>query len=220
MAFKDISNQVFHRLTVLREKLPRTNPVKWVCICECGTEKVIIGSSLKNGSTKSCGCLHVETNKKEFTKHGDYQSKLYAVHRSMLSRCNNPTNEHYSLYGGRGISVSKDWESYETFKEWAINHGYNNNLSIERKDTNGNYCPENCTWESKTHQARNRRKQGNKSSTYLGVSWDSARNKWFVSIRVNQKSISLGRFSDELSAAKARDKYICENNLKGFPLNF
>lgn len=220
MAFIDITGNTYGRLTVLKESLPRAKPPKWVCQCSCGNTKVVIGASLKNGSTKSCGCLHIETNKKQFTVHGDYRDKLYAVYRSMVQRCTNPNSPVYIHYGGRGISFCPAWVDYSVFKEWALSQGYQDGLSLERVDNNKGYSPENCCWETKTQQARNRRAMKGFSSSYIGVHWDSARNKWMASIGINNKTIPLGRYATEHEAAQARDTYIHENQLKGFQLNF
>lgn len=220
MPFIDITGNTYNRFTVLREVLPRNKPPKWVCECVCGVIKEVVGSSLKNGSTKSCGCLHTETNKKLFTKHGDYLEKLYQVHRAMLQRCSNPKQKNFHHYGGRGISVCEGWVDYSAFKQWALSNGYQAGLSIERLDTDKDYCPTNCTWADETQQARNRRAMPGKTSKYIGVSWDSGRKKWFVTVGIGRKSKALGRFTSEIEAAQARDAFIVVNNLPNFVLNF
>lgn len=220
MAFIDITGNLYGQLTVLSESLPRSEPTRWICRCSCGNTKEIIGSSMKNGSTKSCGCLHIETNKKQFTKHGDYLSKLYTVHRAMLQRCTNLNHKHFHLYGGRGISICHQWMDFLVFKQWAITHGYQESLSLERVDTNQGYSPTNCCWASKERQARNRRALEGYTSKYIGVSWDAQRKKWAACIGLHRKTIPLGRFNSEVAAAKARDIYIVNNKLEDFVLNF
>lgn len=220
MAFVDITGNTYGQLTVLHEVLPRKTPTRWLCSCSCGNTKEVAGGHLKNGATKSCGCLHIATNKEQFTKHGNYLNKLYQVHRAMIQRCTNPKHKNFELYGGRGISICDSWLDYPTFKEWAESSGYEEGLSIERSDTNKNYCPSNCCWADRTQQARNRRAQAGYSSKYVGVSWDATRNKWVACVGINNKTVPLGRFNSEEAAAKARDNYIIEHKLEHFVLNF
>jgi hypothetical protein len=119
----------------------------------------VLLDGLKNGSSKSCGCLHSEImhKLKPNTIHGKTNSKLYAVWKTMRQRCNNQNNKGYPNYGGRGIKVCNAWENYKAFYSWAVASGYQEGLEIDRKDVNGNYCPENCRWVSHTVNTDNRR---------------------------------------------------------------
>lgn len=89
--------------------------------------------------------------------HGDCNTRLYYIWQDMLNRCRNKNNHNYHNYGGRGIEVCDEWKSYINFKEWAISNGYENNLTLDRVNTNGNYCPENCKWSTIQEQENNRR---------------------------------------------------------------
>lgn len=218
--FIDLTGRIYGRLTILGPAEPLISPTRWGCRCECGTVKTIIGAAMKNGATKSCGCLHIDRNKELFTKHGDFEGKLYRVRRAMINRCENPKDKHYALYGGRGITICEAWHDYPTFKAWAESSGYKAGLTLDRKDPDKGYSPENCRWATMTTQARNRRQQPGKSSPYIGVTWDTQRAKWFSSIGVNKKTVALGRFINPIAAAYARDNYITQNNLQDFVLNF
>ena len=90
-------------------------------------------------------------------KHGMRNTRLYNIWRAMRQRCNNPRNSRYSLYGGRGISVCKEWEVFENFYQWAMKSGYKEDLTIDRKNTDGNYEPSNCKWSTQKEQQNNRR---------------------------------------------------------------
>lgn len=133
----------------------------WKCQCECGNETISAPLKLINGKTKSCGCAKRERIKADplfdRTKHGGKNERLYRIWRGMKQRCENKENRDFKNYGGRGITVCNEWKNdYAVFRKWALDNGYLDDLTIERKDVDKGYCPENCTWIPAKMQAKNR----------------------------------------------------------------
>ena len=154
--------------------------------------------------------------------HGLGYPRLYSTWTNMKDRVLNPKHKQCSDYGGRGITICEEWKNDPTdFYNWAISNGYEENkgLSIDRIDNDGNYCPENCRWTTRTIQSRNKRIQKNNTSGYKGVSFIKDKNKYRVQIMINKKQIHLGYFKTAVEGAIAYNNYIIENNLEGFILN-
>lgn len=159
---KKVSNLVgetFNRLTVV-SYLGKRNHGKhwWGCSCSCGGYIELNTSTVKNGYTKSCGCIRKEKlilNRACPDRHGLHKHKLYAVYYAMLGRCDNPKSQRFKYYGGKGIDVCDDWRfSFEYFYEWAIESGYKHGLSIDRIDSDGDYTPRNCQWVTVSENTR------------------------------------------------------------------
>lgn len=161
---KDMTGKRFSRLTVLCRA---SNGIccgkkvtKWLCKCDCGKTIIVEGHSLRREKTKSCGCLNNEKrklNKGVPHKHGKCKSRLYRIWSCMKRRCNPTNKEKAKWYSGRGIAVCDEWKnSFQAFYDWAIANGYEDNLSIDRIDVDGNYEPSNCRWANVYQQAVNK----------------------------------------------------------------
>lgn len=129
------------------------NKKKWKLQCHCGKEFIAIGTAVKRGNTKSCGCTQYKRT------HNKTKSKLYKVWINMKSRCNNPNTPNYNSYGGRGILICDEWmNDFNNFYNWSYENGYQEGLSIDRIDNDGNYESGNCRWADIPTQNNNQRK--------------------------------------------------------------
>lgn len=154
---KDLKGKRFGILYVIAFKgCDKYGHATWECICDCGSKKIISSSSLKRGC-KSCGCIRRDKLIERTTTHGNSKSRLYKTWKNMKTRCLNSNNYKYKSYGARGICICDEWaNSFESFLTWALSNGYNDKLTIERIDVNGNYEPRNCKWIEPEKQALNR----------------------------------------------------------------
>lgn len=154
----DLTGQRFGKLTVIEFAGHAPNrKTLWKCKCDCGNETLVKTNALRSGATKSCGCLVPVASGDTHRKHGMSESRLYRIWRGMKARCLNPNVLCFPNYGGRGITVCAEWtDSFDPFRDWALANGYRDNLTIDRIDVNGNYCPDNCRWVSMKTQCENR----------------------------------------------------------------
>lgn len=174
---KDLTNNVYGRLTVKGLAYFKNKRSYWLCSCECGNTTIVNSHNLVSGNTQSCGCLlnaqrkengkkMLEANKINSPKktHGLSKHRLYKVWQDMKTRCYCKTNKHYPSYGGRGIKICQEWlDSFINFYNWAYANGYddtvpNRQCTIDRINVNENYEPTNCRWVTQKQQNRNTRK--------------------------------------------------------------
>lgn len=163
------SGMEFGRLTII-DHFKKNGRTYWHCICSCGNKCDVSQNNLVCGKAKSCGCLNRELASARATKHGLSKTRIHRIWSGLFSRCENENFSEYHNYGARGIKVCDEWQrpdGFMNFYNWSMDNGYVDNLSLDRVDTNGDYCPENCRWATPKEQSNNTRR--NVLLTYNGV---------------------------------------------------
>lgn len=184
--FNDITGKTFNRLTVIEYvgKRGKYRQSYWIAKCECGTVKEYNSGAMVYGSVKSCGCLKREKTIARNTKHGLRHHPLYPTWNNMMNRCSSPNCAEWHNYGGRGITVCERWKSFENF---AADMGPKPSAahSIERREVDGNYNPDNCFWGTLAQQANNKR--SNRRISFDGQ--DLTVSEWAKKLGVSHEMI-------------------------------
>ena len=189
---------------------------------QCSAHIELAVNDVKHRASGLCDTCYKPIRNSHIRTHGDSgkntpYASLYRRWNHLRARCNNPSDSAYNDYGGRGITVCTEWDSsYEVFKKWSLANGYEEHLTIDRIDGNGNYQPNNCRWASMATQAANRAKSRSikQSSIYKGVTLKKGDTKYIARIMLAGKSIALGSYITEKEAAIAYNKYVLSNNLE------
>lgn len=163
MPAMDLTGQTYGRLKVIRrgpnQSIDTSHPVvSWVCLCECGNEKLIRANNLRNSTTRSCGCLHRDATRERSLTHNLTLTVEHRAWINLRARCSNPKHNSWEHYGGRGIKVCKRWDKFEHFLE-DMGRRPSDTHSIDRINNDGDYTPKNCRWATKSQQSLNQRKR-------------------------------------------------------------
>lgn len=184
MNIVDLTSKKVGRLKVLyRLHNYRKKGVYWLCVCDCGNLKIVSSNNLRNGHTKSCGCLQKEPTN---IIHGKSDTRLYKIYGCMKDRCNNKLHPAYFDYGERGIKICDEWlHDFQAFYDWSMSNEYDETLTIDRIDNNKGYSPDNCRWVDMKTQVRNRR--NTKYITYKGET--KTIKEWCEILGLNYKTV-------------------------------
>jgi hypothetical protein len=221
----NLIGQKFGRLLVLKEfGRDKNRNILWECSCECGNTKITTTACLNHGSVISCGCKNAE-NRDNFknisSKHNKSKTRIYDIWVGINQRIKNKNNKRYRQYGGRGIVVCEEWDSenengFINFYNWSMENGYDEKLTIDRRDVNGNYEPYNCRWSDRETQMNNTTK-----NNYIEINGEiKTVSQWAKEYNIPTSTLSLriksGWSKDRLlippSNKKTNKDEVCNGN--------
>lgn len=164
----NLIGQTFGKLYVTEKSQFRgkKGDVMWLCQCKCGNKTYVSSANLRSGDISSCGCMRHKFTTENASgmnnpsaKHNLRNHKLYPIWKMMKQRCYNSKCSNFQYYGSRGITVCPEWlNDFQAFYDWAMSQGYQDGLTIDRIDVDGNYEPGNCRWITMAEQNKNKRK--------------------------------------------------------------
>lgn len=207
----DMTGKKCGRLQVMEfSEMRKDGQAYWKCLCDCGNTVIVAGNKLRSGHTRSCGCYKTTVQHRTHLIHGLTNSQLYVAWRNMISRCCNPKNTMAHRYSKRGITICEDWRrDFSAFAAWALQNGYEEGLTLDRIDVDGNYCPENCRWITRDEQYLNRsdnhfieafgeRKTIKEWADSSGIKYDTIERRinaygWSPERAVTEKPVHRGR---------------------------
>lgn len=211
--YQDLTGNKYGRLTVIK-MLPgyKSRRTYVEAICVCGNKTIVEKYSMKVGRVKSCGCLNIENR----TTHNLSKTRQYRIWQNMIQRCTNKNNKKYYLYGGRGIRVCDRWlESFqnfhddmgEIFNDHIKKHG-ENNTTIDRINSDGNYEPNNTRWATFSVQNQNLKPRKNKKTKYKGIEPSGVKKpSWQARIRKEGIRLNLGTCYSQEEAGFIYDQF-------------
>jgi NAD(P)-dependent dehydrogenase (short-subunit alcohol dehydrogenase family) len=153
--FINLMGESYSRLTALSRAPNQEKHTMWRALCECGNIITVRAQHLRNGNTKSCGCLDRETSLARSAKHGQYGRPVYESWKGMIQRCTNPANQEWKNYGGRGVTVIPDWLLFANFYKDMGDRP--EGKTLDRENNELGYSKSNCKWSTSKEQAMNKR---------------------------------------------------------------
>jgi hypothetical protein len=204
----DLTGMKFNMLTAMHLVDSEERQSQWLFKCDCGNQKIIRASRVKEGKAKSCGCW--QYNLKHGHARREFKNKAtptYQTWLAMRGRCLNPTDPAYKWYGGRGISIDPRWNIFENFLEDMGERP--KARSLDRIDNDRGYSPDNCRWATNRQQQSNKRGKSSGTSKYKGVVKFSE-TRWRARIRIDGELKCLGLYEKEDDAARVYDQAAIE----------